>query len=578
MASNLSPKKPHIISIDSSSDEDEQSTRPKKKPRNEPIESSSSLLSLIPDRARLEAERLARRKALDEQAGVKPSPLLDSNAPSSPSPIPKKTSAPSLDQSDRTKQPITSSTKVETSGYWKAALKLSYNEWHSDSQDAIRAEDIIYPKHKVIKALVSSYVVDMDWLCGLFNPDTPLLIIKHGNDSGTFKLNERSNTFLCHPPMRLTAKGSLAHGAMHVKFFIIYFPDRVRVAISTGNAVAFDYQTIENSIWMQDFPLQTPQARRQDPNEFLTRLEDLLCQMGVPGRFSDDLRNYNFDSAEARLVTSIQGSYPIEQARYGLVDLADQVKALGLQSGTTTGRLVELECQGSSIGAYNLQWLASFHRASAGQRPCGRDTSYIGSGDEYPPVKIVYPTLETVDGSIGGRPGALTLFCTKPVWSKDDYPKHLFVDSKSKRTGLIMHVKMILGIFKDWEKSGLKQRNEQASAEPSSSKNTINDSDSSNFIDTRAKGFLYVGSHNFTPAAWGRLVGSKSSSKRKSKSGDNTQASQLDISNWELGVIMPLSSDEEVKSLPTWQRPAKKYSDGTKNSKIPWMQYAHRVT
>ncbi|EGG01812.1 uncharacterized protein MELLADRAFT_110734 [Melampsora larici-populina 98AG31] len=199
------------------------------------------------------------------------------------------------------------------------------------------------------------------------------------------------------------------------------------------------------------------------------------------------------------------------------------------------------------------------------------DTSYVGSDDEYPPVKIVYPTLETVDDSIGGQPGAQTLFCTRAMWIKDDYPKHLFVNSKSKRTGLIMHVKMILGLFRDLGKSGLQKGNVKASAEPSSSKNKINDSDSSNFIDTRAKGFLYVGSHNFTPAAWGRLVASTSSSKRKSKSGDNIQASKLEISNWELGVVMPLSSDEEVKSLPTWERPAKRYSDGkTKNSKIPW--------
>ncbi|EGF99582.1 uncharacterized protein MELLADRAFT_94260 [Melampsora larici-populina 98AG31] len=249
MASNLSAKTPQVISIDSSSDEGEQSTRPKKKSRHEPNTGCSSLLDLIPDRARLEAERLARRKARDDKNEVKPSTLVDSSDKSSP--IPEETVAPthSLDSNSRSKQSITSSTsntKLETSGYWKGVIKLSYNEWHSDSQDAIRAEDIIYPKHKVTKALVSGYVVDIGWLRGLFDPGTPLLIIKHDKDAGTFKLKQRPNTFLCHPPMKLTAKGSLAHGAMHVKFFIIYFADRVRVAISTGNPVEFDYQTLEN--------------------------------------------------------------------------------------------------------------------------------------------------------------------------------------------------------------------------------------------------------------------------------------------------------------------------------------------
>ncbi|KAH9811457.1 hypothetical protein DFH28DRAFT_1084993 [Melampsora americana] len=245
MASNMSSKKPQIISIDCSSDEDEQSTRPKKKTRHEPI-ASSSLLTLIPDRACLEAERLARRNIRDEQREVKPSPLVDSIAQSSS--ISEETAAPthSPKHFSHPNQSITSSTTLEASGYWKAAIKLSYNDWHSASQDAIRADDIIYPKQGIIKALVSGYVVDIGWLRGLFDPGTPLLIIKHDQDAGTFKLQERPNTFLCHPPMKLTAKGSLAHGAMHVKFFIVYFSDRVRVAISTGNPVEFDYKMLEN--------------------------------------------------------------------------------------------------------------------------------------------------------------------------------------------------------------------------------------------------------------------------------------------------------------------------------------------
>ncbi|KAG0141507.1 hypothetical protein CROQUDRAFT_663777 [Cronartium quercuum f. sp. fusiforme G11] len=577
MASNNEPsKKPVVIDLLSSDEEDQQVSRKRvkrelgaKKPST-PL-ASSSILCTLPDRAQLEAERLARARAREEEEAklaLKPVGVQTHCQPPrtlAGSFDPPRETAQSRPSSSTWPGSITSnagpSEKSETNRYWKAAIKLSYNSWYPDSPNSVRAEDIVSPKGDIIKAIVSSYVVDLPWLRSLFDPSTPLMVIKHHKDVGTFAVTKMPNTFLCHPPMKLTSKGELGHGAMHVKFFIIYYHERVRVAIPTGNAVDFDYEQIENSIWIQDFPRREPQnGPRQEPGVFQSQLQHMLERMRVPPRFAEDLNQYNFDTAKARLVASIQGSYSVEQAKYGLVGLSKQIRALGLQSGPETGRSVELECQGSSIGAYDNSWLRTFHDSASGRSP----TAESSETKELPPVKIGFPTLETIDKSKGGRPGAQTLFCNTSSWSKPGFPRSLFVDSMSKRTGLVMHVKMILGIFMYTKNNSGCEKGHGKSVRLGSSK------ESTVAADLGPKGFHYVGSHNFTPAAWGRLK--KSPKRKKGEDGDLI----LEISNWELGVIMPLEADADIDSMVPWQRPAKRYGhSGSANSKVPWMQFSH---
>lgn len=95
---------------------------------------------MIPDRAQLEAERLARNVARQQaelsnrntlEPGECPSPAAGPSAPTSVSPP--------------TTQPSTSAEPSTKSGYWKAQIKLTYNQWHEDTSNAVRAEDIIGP-------------------------------------------------------------------------------------------------------------------------------------------------------------------------------------------------------------------------------------------------------------------------------------------------------------------------------------------------------------------------------------------------------------------------------------------------
>jgi tyrosyl-DNA phosphodiesterase-1 len=82
--------------------------------------------------------------------------------------------------------------------------------------------------------------------------------------------------------------------------------------------------------------------------------------------------------------------------------------------------------------------------------------------------------------------------------------------------------------------------------------------------DQRAHGgFLYVGSHNFTPAAWGRLSSTNLGTK-------------LSITNHELGVIQKLDYlydvEAQANSLVTWKRPTTPYRPDDK----PWVRFLPR--
>ncbi|KIJ06061.1 hypothetical protein PAXINDRAFT_57820, partial [Paxillus involutus ATCC 200175] len=66
-------------------------------------------------------------------------------------------------------------------------------------------------------------------------------------------------------------------------------------------------------------------------------------------------------------------------------------------------------------------------------------------------------------------------------------------------------------------------------------------------------GWAYVGSHNFTPSAWGTLSGSGFSP----------------LVNYELGILFPLYGEEDAKRVACFKRPPRKYTLGEDR---PWVR------
>ncbi|KAG5640710.1 hypothetical protein DXG03_007467 [Asterophora parasitica] len=219
------------------------------------------------------------------------------------------------------------------------------------------------------------------------------------------------------------------------------------------------------------------------------------------------------------------------------------VRTMGLRTGKGKGtKDLSVDCQGSSLGIYTTQWLNEFHWSARGESA----EDWLDEPKKkreklpYPSVNVVFPTKATVQQSTLGEQGGGTIFCRRKQWAAKNFPRNHFYDSNSKGGPVLMHSKMIIATYKE----SSKEKQLQA-----------DDSDNDIEVIEPAVGWAYVGSHNFTPSAWGTLSGS----------GFNPI---LNISNYELGIVFPLKDKEHADLVSCFKRPPRKYAAQDE----PWIQ------
>ncbi|CCO34571.1 tyrosyl-DNA phosphodiesterase 1 [Rhizoctonia solani AG-1 IB] len=457
----------------------------------------------------------------------------------------------------------------ESGLFWHGALRQTANK-HAlpaqDKQPIFRlTTDIIPPpssatstssdsRNALSFVIVSSYALELPWLYQLFPPEVPVIVVAQPGQDGRAEVHHALPGWV-----RASPKLEGGRGCMHVKLLMLFYKNgRLRVVIPTANFIPHDWRDIENSVWLQDIPLRsgpeppsTTRAKdRPQAEGFSERLERVLKALNVgpaleahlldqqasgdvrlPLRTIDELHSrWDWSRVTAHLVPSIAGKHAgwPSVLKVGHVALMKAVRDMG-----AAGNNVSIECQGSSIGSYSASWTNEFMSSAKGISPdTYLDTTKARRSKAPHPhgLKIIFPSLRTVDESILGRPGGGTMFCQRKQWDVATFPKKHFYDSNSKRGKILMHSKMILGIPGEHED------------EPD-----------------KPKAWLYVGSHNFTPSAWGTLSGS----------GFNPS---IYIINYELGVVLPLESISQGDKLACWQRPPRQYVEGVD---VPWMQNEH---
>ncbi|GAA5873327.1 hypothetical protein JCM3774_005942 [Rhodotorula dairenensis] len=523
-------------------------------------------------RAELERARLERQRAREANGTAQPSVINASAASARASetgPTPRRRVAtladlPSDDGSSRTRSANSGPGRLSSSDktaqrFWDGAVKRVPNDYVPDNE-SFTFGDLIGPRQTLETAVVSAFCLDPLWVAAHFPEETPLLLVMPrtaGDNLPDFApIGVKRNTFQVVPPTRLD-QGA---GVMHIKLMLYIHHDFLRIVIPTANAISYDWAIIDNAFYVHDFPLLTEHARLARPGgEELGGLDPLkdnsthtqfsrsfllVCiKLGVRQLFVSRAALYDFArSKNVRLVHSLQGLYPRVEFNKGggLAALAKAVDGLGFAAGGHW----EIEATGSSIGSYSSNWLGQMLGAASGIHP----STYFGprKGQQVPtqlptslpgqpsrlPIKIVFPTEYEILSGRGGANDGGTLFCPVKYWETKAFPRHLFHRGESKRDKVPAHTKIILGMHK------------YASGAPAA-----------------YEGWMYLGSHNFTPAAWGRL-----------QNGSN--GPELKITNYELGVVLPIraQSAEELQkkadALVTYRRPLVKYDPADR----PWQQ------
>jgi hypothetical protein len=233
---------------------------------------------------------------------------------------------------------------------------------------------------------------------------------------------------------------------------------------------------------------------------------------GLPQRFYKRLQKLDYTLADknCRLVLSREGTfirndpaYLNKQGellpnspflKYGLASRAERVykRAKYLQHGLrqamwelgcapTPAEGLDLTFQTSSVCVYTPRFLNNFHRRLLFPRP--DDPLYMlktprkgvyETANAVPDIKVIYPTQKTVETSLEGR--HMTCSRMTKLYYEEGKFKEIAYDADAKRPGLISHNKILSGVIKH-RKAGARE----------------------------TRGFMLIGSHNFTKAAFGRI-------------------------------------------------------------------------
>ncbi|KAJ7080775.1 tyrosyl-DNA phosphodiesterase-domain-containing protein [Mycena belliarum] len=495
-------------------------------------------LASLPDRAQMETERLARRKR-----------ALDTEDPGGASKRPRKSNN------------MASSTPLASRMFYDGAFFPTPTEHatpRADGREAMSLQDILGPvSNSDLKfAIMSSYGCSPEWLQQHFHSAVPVILVSGtGTEDKAPSMRKLTENWIQTCPTLSTG------GVMHMKYMVLFYRSgRLRVVISTANLIPLDWTKLENAVFIQDLYPKSANvigtrlaAGKSTPgvsgskteDSFATILENVLKKTNVgpalqhlkqtrpdiPLNSIEDLSKFwDWTSVTAELVPSISGRWEGWEriVKNGHPRLLRAIKTLGV--ATSGNQKLIVECQGSSIGMYSTQWFNQFYLSASGHLSALKDHMDLSEGRrkklEYPRgVKVVFPSLATVKST--SKSGTSSLFCTRKKWDGKNFPRAAFHDSNSRAGRVLMHTKMIIGSFSQLG---------DAKKAPG------------------AAGWMYLGSHNFTSPAWGNLSGSE-------------YAPVLNVNNFELGVVVPLATIEDVDTASAWERPPRKYT----TTDLPWI-------
>ncbi|KAJ7744468.1 tyrosyl-DNA phosphodiesterase-domain-containing protein [Mycena maculata] len=560
-------------------------------PRPSRPEAGAGPLSFLNDRAEMERGRVARQKRL---RGPSPPPPASSGDDDDDNDGDGTGSGSEGSARKRVRLDSTTTTTTATRSFPLGAV-LRVDTQHAQRAEtvAIRLSDVLGPRDELAFVILSAFVVDPAWIYSFFDPETPVVLVTDPNTSGADANASRPTLKNMFPNwVRVCPPLTNGRGCMHMKYMLLFSKTgALRVVVASANLVPHDWRDVENYLFIQDFPRATPGAEtvrlraNEKPSEVFpavlagvlraTGVEEALAIMERQGHTSLPISalatssrtpktsletSWDWTLARAALVPSVAGQWEGWAGMRAVVGTgqprlmrAVQVLGCGLEDGKGKGKDcdLELDCLTSSIGTYSPPWLAVFRLCAAGRSRALQawlDRGRKKTPAQRAPLRVLFPTLETVRGTTAGEAGAGTVFCRRAQWGKISAllggdSKLEMRDSRSRSGPVGTHTKMILGTLRVPE------------ADPDDTEDTEDESDVEVVEPKKPHAWLYVGSHNFTASAWGTLSG-------------NGFNPVLNVTNYELGVVLRLETPADADAAVAWERPARRYARGD----LPWIQ------
>ncbi|CAG9462817.1 unnamed protein product [Pedinophyceae sp. YPF-701] len=392
-------------------------------------------------------------------------------------------------------------------------------------------------------AFVSNYMIDLPWLLSACPALTRAghLVVCHGHREDTSdamvqvlrRLRMEHRTTLWQPPL------PIRFGTHHSKFFLLRFKTGLRVVVLTANMIHADCNSKAQGVWYQDFPPKDPSARtggQSGASEFETDLLAYLSRLGLPRGDWEDLqavvRAHDMSSARAKLVTSVPGYHTgAERQRWGHLALRRALEELKGLPEEAVG--TPLCMQASSMGSLSDVWLErefglTLRSGKTATRPLGKPSHGMGPVG----MRIIWPTVAEVQNSLEGWVAGASI----PGSSRNVNRGHL-VPRFCRYAGAPVGLQRAMPHIKTYARHS---------------------------EDGRRIFWLFLGSHNISMAAWGKL---------------EKNSTQLMVRSYEMGVLLAPCFEEAYLKHPhagfrchpvPWERGAARRGVGGEVVMRPW--------
>ena len=322
------------------------------------------------------------------------------------------------------------------------------------------------------------------------------------------------------------------NASFHPKLFILKFNNFLRVVIGSANLFNEDWSYWNNIIWMKDFYLKENNETEIN-NNFKNYLKSYIEQImdkkfNLLKKFLDiNLNNYNIEENKIHLIGSLPNITDItktikKENLHGLL-LVKSITKLNPPIKPFTLSNTDIYYTTSSLGAINFNFIYEFITSFIPSLKKNYLTLTEKDKKKYLSIfHCIYPTEEYVNLSLNGY-NDTPLFFKKEFFDNIRFEKSILYKYEGKGdidgdNGVVSHVKLMVIM-----------------------KNNVICDDS----------IIYLGSHNFTKAAWGKFV-------------KNYKFYRL--SNYELGVLIPSSKGsakmkKEILDKISFKIPAEKYDE-----------------
>lgn len=435
---------------------------------------------------------------------------------------------------------LSSSVLAYPHGVVKKTWAFGYERTGND----IKIEEVLEPL-TLRTAVLSAFQWDMEWLLPklrtpLNGGTTKCVFVMQGKDEAIRREllanieQARSFLRLVFPPM-----GGQVH-CMHSKLMLLFHPQKLRVAIPTANLLNFDWGEtglMENTVFIIDLPRlpENEVATREELTNFGKELMFFLDKQGMDDDIKSAILHFDFCSTKDMAFVHTVGGilHGDESKRTGHPGLSRAVRQLGLETD-----YLEIDFAASSIGALKDEYLCMIYSAARGEdviEQCSTAASkakadfFKNCANRQPPdavsirekMRVYFPTYETVTSSNARSAG--TICISRKWWEDMPFPRPVFRDYISNRTGLLSHNKIMY--VRGRRKVGQKTEN---------------------------IAWVYVGSSNMSESAWGKLVYDKKAKVWK-----------INCRNWECGVLLRVTA-KKVEQMENLETPSNK--DGTGNA------------